>query len=176
VRQLADRARIERFMEALGRAAPSAVRVYLVGGTTAVLLGWRTSTVDVDLVMRPESDALLRAIPKLKDDLQINVELASPADFIPVPDGWEDRGRFIRDVHRVSFYHYDLYAQALAKLERGHQRDLEDVRAMIDRSLIDPERVLAYFDRIEPMLYRFPAVDPRSFRAAVERMTGRGAL
>ena len=50
-------------------------------------MGWLASTVDVDFVMRPEDDALLRAIPSLKDGLQVNVEMASPADFIPVPAG-----------------------------------------------------------------------------------------
>ncbi|MGH8594400.1 MAG: hypothetical protein ACREV3_11235 [Gammaproteobacteria bacterium] len=49
-------------MEAFGRAAGRDVRIYLVGGTTAVLMGWRASTIDVDFVMRPEDDALLRAI------------------------------------------------------------------------------------------------------------------
>jgi hypothetical protein len=33
--------------------------------------------------MRPESDELLRAIPKLKETLNINVELASPDQFMP---------------------------------------------------------------------------------------------
>lgn len=80
------------------------MRVYLVGGATAVLLGWRGTTIDVDLVMRPEDDALLRAIPALKEELQIKVELASPADFIPVPPGWEDRGTFIGQVGRVVFF------------------------------------------------------------------------
>jgi hypothetical protein len=161
-------------MDALADAATSPVRVYLVGGTTAVLLGWRESTVDVDLVMRPEDDTLLRAIQRLKETLHVNVELASPADFIPVPDGWEDRGRFIRDARRVAFYHFDLYAQALAKVERGHERDLEDVRAMLERQLIRPERAIEYFDRIEPHLYRFPAIDQASFRTAVERAFARG--
>jgi len=168
VRELADRERIERFMVALGDAATSNVRVYLVGGTTAVLIGWRASTVDVDMVMEPEDGRLLHAISELKNSLQINVELASPADFIPVLPGWEDRSRFIKDVGRVAFYHYDLYAQALAKVERGHRQDLEDVRAMIDRKLIEPARAIEYFGRMEPELYRFPAIDPASFREAVE--------
>lgn len=170
MRELAERERIERFMEALGRDARTSVRVYLVGGTTAVLMGWRASTVSVDLVMRPEDDTLLRAIPALKNTLEINVELSSPADFIPVPPGWEERSTFVRDVHRVAFYHFDLYAQALAKVERGHRQDLEDVRAMIDRGLVDRGRAVDYFGRIEPDLYRFPAIDPPSFRKAVEEM------
>jgi hypothetical protein len=45
---------------------------------------------------------------------------------------------------------------------------LADVREMLKRGLIEPSRTLAYFARIEPGLYRYPAVDPPSFRHAVE--------
>ena len=172
MRALADRERIQRLMEAFGRVARRDLRIYLVGGATAVLHGWRPTTIDVDLVMRPEDDTLLRAIPDLKEGLQINVELASPLDFIPVPPGWEDRGTFICQTGRVGFFHFDLYAQALAKVERGHRQDLADVREMIARELIDRSRALEYFARIEPELYRFPALDAPSFRRAVEEAFG----
>jgi hypothetical protein len=155
-------------MEALARAADRELDVYLVGGTTAVLMGWRPSTIDVDLVIQPEDDALLRAIPELKERLQVNVELASPLDFIPVPPGWEDRSPVIARIGRVRFHHFDLYAQALAKLERGHRQDVADVREMLRRGLVGPEQLLAYFDRIEPELYRYPAIDPPTFRRAVQ--------
>jgi hypothetical protein len=36
----------------------------------------------------------------------------------------------------VRFLHHDLYAQALAKLERGHDRDLDDVDQMLARGLV----------------------------------------
>jgi hypothetical protein len=71
-------------------------------------------------------------------------------------------------VGRVAFDHFDLYAQALAKVERGHRHDLADVHEMTARGLIDPRHALAYFARMEPELYRFPAIDPPSFRRAVE--------
>ena len=87
MRELADRGRIEAFLKALARAATTSTEVFLVGGTTAVLYGWRASTIDIDLVMRPESDGMLRAIPALKERLEVNVELASPDQFIPVPAG-----------------------------------------------------------------------------------------
>ena len=159
-------------MEALDAAARAPARVYFTGGGTAVLLGWRDSTIDVDLKLLPEHDDLLRAIPELKDRLHINVELASPADFIPVLPGWEDRSPFVAQLTRLSFYHFDLYAQALAKVERGHTQDLADVREMLARGLIRPAEALAYFDRIEPQLYRFPAIHGPSFRRAVEEMFG----
>jgi uncharacterized nucleotidyltransferase DUF6036 len=172
MREVADAERIQRLMRALGAQAEREGAVYFTGGATAVLLGWRKSTIDVDILFAPESDALMRAIPRLKEDLRINVELASPADFIPVPAGWEDRSPFVAREGNLSFFHYDPYSQALAKLERAHALDLEDVRELIERELVDPGRALSYFQEIEPELYRFPALDPRGFRERVEEVLG----
>lgn len=68
MRELATIAAIDRFFRALGAAASKPSRIYVTGGVTAVLLGFRASTLDVDLKMVPESDDLLRAIPRLKED------------------------------------------------------------------------------------------------------------
>ena len=168
MRALADIDRIRRFMEALATHAREDARVYFTGGATAVLSGWRHSTIDVDVKLVPEQDALLRAIPSLKDSLQLNVELASPADFIPVPPGWEARSPFIAQHGRLSFHHFDLYSQALAKAERGHAQDVVDVREMLRRGLVDRGRALEYFGLIEAELYRYPAIDPAAFRRAAE--------
>jgi hypothetical protein len=43
---------------------------------------------------------------------------------------------------------------------------------MIASELIDPADALAQFTSIEPELYRFPAIDPPSFRRAVEELFG----
>ena len=168
VRSVSDRARIECVMEAFARAGAREMTIYLVGGTTAVLLGWRDSTAAVDFVVQPEDDALLRALPALKDRLEVNLELASPLDFIPVPEGWEERSPLIRRIGDVSFRHFDPYAQVLAKLERGHAQDLTDAREMLARGLVDGKRLREYFATIEPRLYRFPAIDAPSFRRAVD--------
>ena len=168
MRALADAERIRRFMRVLGGEAAEDGAVYLTGGATAVLLGWRASTLDVDILPIPEQESLLRAVPRLKDELKVNVELASPRDFVPVPSGWEDRSLFEARQSRLSFYHFDPYSQTLAKLERGHAQDLEDVRAFVERGLVDPERALAYLREIEDELFRYPAVDPVSFRRRVE--------
>jgi len=148
-------------------AARGESRVYLTGGASAVLLEWRESTIDVDLKIEPERDEVLRAIPELKDLLEINIELASPGDFIPELPGWRDRSPFIVKEGDLFFHHYDFYSQALSKLERRHARDLEDVRQMHARGLIDPARLREFFTAIESQLYRYPAIDPRAFRSAV---------
>ena len=168
MRELADADRIRRFMRALGEEGQSPARIYFTGGATAVLYGWRESTIDVDILIVPDEDRLFRAIPRLKERLHLNVELASPLDFIPVRPDWEDRSPFIEREGQVAFHHFDLYAQALAKLERGHSQDLDDVRALVERRLIEPDRAREYFAAIEPRLYRYPALDPNSFRRSVE--------
>src|SRR3989442_8914491 len=168
MRQRVTSARLQQLMQALGESAKSAVRVFLVGGATSVLLGWRDSTIDVDLKVVPESDELLRKVPELKERLQINIELASPDDFIPELPGWQERSRFVGQEGKITFFHYDFYAQALAKIERGHTLDMQDLSEMISRGLIEPKRLLGLFYSIEDQLYRYPAVDASSFRRKVE--------
>ncbi|MBI4484826.1 MAG: hypothetical protein HY655_02335 [Acidobacteria bacterium] len=168
-----DAGRLHALMRHLGAAARRPGRVYLTGGATAVLEGWRPSTIDIDLKMVPDQDELFRAIPRLKDELSINVELASPADFIPELPGWDARSRAIRTEGVLTFCHYDFYAQALAKIERGHAIDIEDVEQMIRRGLIEPPRLIEFFDAIERDLVRYPAIDPRSFRRAAEEIVAR---
>ncbi len=160
-------------MRALGTAAKRRGDCYLAGGTTAVLLGWRSTTIDVDIALVPVQDELLRAIPAIKEQLQVNVELASPGDFIPLPEGWQERSPSVGREGKLGFHHFDPYSQALSKLERGHERDLRDVRAMLDRGLIEQQRLEVLFDEIEPQLYRFPAIDPPSFRLRVETVSRR---
>ena len=74
---------------------------------------------------------------------------------------------------RVSFHHFDLYAQALSKIERGHAQDVEDVREMLRRGLVERGGLLTYFEAIASRLYRYPALDPVSFRRAVEAAVAR---
>jgi hypothetical protein len=167
-----DPERIRRFMQAVGRATEKPVRIYFTGGATALLLGWRELTIDVDIKIDPEEDSVFRALPKLKEDLSMNIELASPADFIPPLPGWEPRSPFIESQGKAQFFHYDLYSQALAKIERGHRQDIEDVQEMLKRKLIDRLELERLFGEIEPRLYRYPALDPADFRSKVEEVIG----
>lgn len=154
-------------MRELGKRAQHTSRVYFTGGTTAVLLGWRDATIDIDLRFDPEFDELYRAIPILKERLAINVELASPSDFIPLLPGWEGRSQFIGREGLIDYYHYDPYSQALSKIERSHDQDVKDVEEMLRRGMIETGKLLSLYKSIEPQLYRYPSIDPDSFGAAV---------
>jgi hypothetical protein len=173
MRRVAQREDIERFMTVLGREGRNPARLYFTGGATAVLLGWRGSTIDVDIHIEPEDDGLLRALPELKENLELNVELACPAHFIPELPGWRERSLFIAHEGKLSFFHYDLYSQALAKIERGHALDVSDVEQLFRRGYIEAEQLKNLFEAIMPALYRYPAIDPPAFRNAVEALIER---
>jgi hypothetical protein len=164
----ADLRKIERLMEQLGREARGPGGIYFTGGVTAVLHGWRASTVDADLSFDPEPPGIFEAIARLKNQLDVNIELASPADFVPELSDWRGQSLFIARHGQVDFFHYDLRAQALAKLERGHERDLKDVRSMFDAKLVDAPTLRAAFASLRPALLRYPAIDESSFADKVE--------
>lgn len=163
-----DITRLQAFMAAMGHNTKGGGRIYLTGGATALLHGWRPMTVDVDMKADPEPAGYFEAIATLKNTLSLNIELARPADFIPELPRWRERCLFIARHGQIDFYHYDPYSQALSKLERGHTRDLADVEAMLRDGLIEKKRLLDLFTEIEPWLIRYPALDPESFRGIVE--------
>ena len=109
-------------------------------------------------------------IPRLKEELDLNVELAAPAGLHSAAAGWEERSPLIRVEGKLAFHHFDPIAQALSKAERGHEQDREDVRQLIASGLVDPAAAMAQFEAIEPELFRYPALDPASFRQAVEEL------
>lgn len=173
MRGLSGREQVERFMRALGQVVRHPTRVYLTGGASAVLLGWRETTIDIDLTFVPEADEVFQAIAHLKDELGINVELVAPSHFIPPLPGWETRSGFIRQEGPVSYYHYDFYSQALAKIERAHAQDERDVAEMLTSGVVETARLLALFETIAPDLHRYPALDPESFRRSLKNTLAR---
>lgn len=168
-----DEPRIRALARELARVARGPVRIYLTGGSTAVLQGWRETTIDVDLRLEPEADELLRALPALKESLKVNIELASPPDFIPELPGWRERSPFVFREGSVDVHHFDLYSQALSKIERGFEQDLDDVRAMFGTGLVGPDLLRELYEAIAPELYRYPAIDPPAFRRKLEVATPR---
>lgn len=162
-------------MQALGRETTGPGRVYLTGGTSAVLVGWRDSTVDVDLKADPEPGRFFEALARLKDDLDLNIELAAPSDFIPELPSWRERSVLIGRFGSLEFFHYDFYSQALAKIQRGHERDLADVREMLERGYVRTAELKRLFEAIVPRMLRYPALEPEAFRDRLDEFLASAA-
>ncbi len=170
-----DEPSIRALARRLARVASGPVRIYLTGGATAVLEGWRQATIDIGLRFEPEGDELLRELPALKESLGVNIQLVSPPDFIPELPEWRERSPLALREGNVDVHHFDLYSQALSKIERGFKQDLDDVREMIGRELVEPARLLDLFEAIKPELYRYPAIDPPAFHQKVVKALARPA-
>src|SRR6266404_6137041 len=164
---------LKRFMQELAGAARSPGKVYFTGGATALLLGFRDQTIDIDLKLDPEPAGVFEAIALLKSRLDLNVELASPDDFIPPASDWRERSRHIVSIGQLEFFHYDFALQALAKLERGHAQDLEDVSSFLVGGFVTAAELRNTFAQIKPNLVRYPAIDPRQFKRKVEDFLGK---
>ncbi len=169
MRRRLDRAALRELMRALARSAPrrGSYRVFLVGGGTAVLLGFRDATVDADLYCA--RNEVFRSIQEIKERLRLNVELVRPEDFVPPVEGTDGRHVFIETISNVAFYHYDPYAQMLAKIVRGFRKDLEDAENFVARGLVDAERFRALVHAVPESEYRrYPALSRPSVLDAVD--------
>ena len=169
MRSATDKAKLLEFIQQIGATAQGPGRVYLVGGSTALLLGIRDQTIDIDIKLDPEPKAIFESIAILKERLQTNVELASPDQFLPTLPGWQSRSEFIAKSGPVEFYHYDFYAQTLAKILRGHTTDLADARALVQLGKVVPSRLNDLFQKIKPDLIRYPGINALEFEARVGR-------
>lgn len=169
LRQETDKAKTEEFLEYLGKHIKTGGILYLTGGASAVLIGWRDRTVDIDCKFDPEPQGIYEALQQVKEELNINVELASPDHFIPPLPDWAKRSQFIGKFGKLEVYHYDFYSQALAKIERGLQRDLEDVESMVQHGLIERKKVVEFFQKIVSDLMKYPGIDQKAFLKKVER-------
>ena len=156
-------------MRELARAAPAgeSFRVYLLGGGTAVLSGWRTATVDADLYA--DDDAVFRDIQGIKERLGLNIEFARPEHFVPPLAGSAGRHVFIERVRDVEFYQYDPYAQLLSKVVRGFRKDLLDAERFVASGMVDPARFRELVEGIPDAAYaRYPNLSRLAVEEAVD--------
>jgi len=156
-------------MEALARSAPAGeiFRVCIVGGGTAVLAGWRPSTIDVDLY--GDRDDVFRAIQAIKERLDLNIEYARPEQFVPPLAGSERRHVFIDRVGDVEFFHYDPYAQLLSKIVRGFRKDLLDARHFLQSGMVDADTFRTLVHRIPAGAYaKYPNLSQDAVNSAVD--------
>jgi hypothetical protein len=168
MRKRVTRETLHSFMGELAKAAESPGKVYFTGGATALLLGFREQTLDLDIKLDPEPKGAFEAIARLKNELDLNIELASPDNFIPPGPNWRWNSRHIATFGPLEFFHYDFALQALSKLERGYAQDLEDVTNFLRGGFVTPEELREKFTEIEPDLIRYPALEPVRFKFKID--------
>jgi len=137
MRQRVGREEIERFLIQVGRIRQPG-RLYLTGGAALVHQGIRPGqTLDIDIHITIDPANLTTQIAQLKQKMNINIEFASPGDFIPLPTQWEARSEFIKRYDQVDVFYFDWYSIALSKMQRANQQDVVDVQLLVRQGCVD---------------------------------------
>lgn len=158
---------LQTFMESVGTKLKKNATFYLTGGSTAILFGIRKGTIDIDIA--GDMDELFSHIPKLKEQLKINIELAKPTDFVPSLKGEEQRHILIGDYGKATFMHFDPYAQAFSKIVRGHKTDVSDVKALVESNLVNLKELQSLVKEIPDADFaRYPRLNREAIEKAVD--------
>lgn len=164
-----DRKAIEAFLQQLGRSYRKPGRLYLVGGAALIHANVRPGfTQDIDIQVAGSNEGeLIVAIQRLIQQMQINIEFASPKDFIPLPSQWEAHAQFVGRYGSIDVFYFDFYSIALSKMERGNSRDIEDVKLLVQQKRITlPELDRAYQEVLAQLgKGRYPKITPERFAA-----------
>ncbi len=162
-----DKKAIESFLQQLGRTFRKQGRLYLVGGAALVHAGVRpgfTQDIDIQVGGANEGD-LIVTIQRLIQQMQINIEFASPKDFIPLPSQWEAHSQYLGRYGSIDVFYFDFYSIALSKIERGATRDIEDVKLLVQQKRITLDELDAAYQEVLAQLGkgRYPKITPERF-------------
>ena len=130
-----------------------------------------TSTISFEVDDR-DHGAFIEAVRDLKERLALNIEEASPADFIPLPSGYRERSPFIGRYGQLEVFHFDLYSTALSKIERGTEGDLDDVLSLLRNGRIEFADLAGCFEEIM-VRYATESIkqDPAEYRRKFDILT-----
>lgn len=166
---LTTRDRLREYLTAVVAAFPHPGRLYLIGETSQLFEGWRewVDAVEVAGEVEPEhAGKLSEAIHSVAVRLGVEVIEESPADVIPLPDGYAERAiPILSPAGPLHLFHFDPYSVAYRFIARGDEPDYHLVLMYLSHGWLH----MAEMDsRLEHLLPRFTSEtiqqDPAEFR------------
>lgn len=137
---------IQEFFERLGTRCPDQATLQVIGGSALILLGSARETLDIDYVGDDtHKDDFQIVIEEVANELGLDAEPVPIERFVPLPKGSEHRSIHMGQFGNVSVFIFDPYSIALSKLDRGSDRDLDDLVFLIQHHQItegELERIL----------------------------------
>lgn len=168
MRPTVDKAEIERFLRTFGQQYRKPGRLYIAGGAALVHAGIRSGRTQ-DIYIEVTDGNMLFTIDQLKHRLHLNIEIASPRDFMPVPTQWEAMSQYVGRYGDIEVFYFGFYSIALSKIDRGTTRDLQDVQLLVQQKAIDLPTLDGAFQDVMSQVQtsqgrmRYPRFDPTAF-------------
>jgi hypothetical protein len=152
---------ISRLDAAFGRPG----RLFFIGESTHLYEGWRAWTRQIEFtadVSMGDRGEFSRIVAALRADLGVPIFDESPADVIPLPDGFEDRARPVRgpsasgssapQVTHLTLHHFDPYSVCFRYIARGDEPDYHLVLTYVEHGWVTLDELN---ERLEALLPRF---------------------
>jgi Nucleotidyltransferase of unknown function (DUF6036) len=101
--------------------------------------------------------------------MNINIEFASPGDFLPLPTQWETRSEFIKRYHQVDVFYFDWYSITLSKMQRANRQDVLDVQLLVRQGCVEVHELDRLYQDVlakigqPPYDQLFPNLSPQQF-------------
>ena len=138
-----------QFVTKLDAAFGRPGRVFLIGESTHVYEGWRAWTRHIEFtadVSSADRGEFSRMVATLGADLGVPIVDESPADVIPLPDGFEERARPARSpsangsctppVTHLTLFHFDPYSVCFRYIARGDEPDYHLVLTYVEHGWV----------------------------------------
>lgn len=155
------------WVTAVGHAVRRPARLYLMAATSHLAEGWREGVPRVDAAGPPDL-AGPAGMAAAATGLPLRWE--SPADVIPLPDGWEERARpaaapLQAAARPLDVWHFDPYSVVLRLVARGDEADYATALAYLQHGWVEWARLEALLADVVPRFTNATlAQDPAEFR------------
>ncbi|HET8844129.1 MAG TPA: hypothetical protein VFN35_21865 [Ktedonobacteraceae bacterium] len=153
-----SRASVEQFLQGLSRLARQYSRLYLAGEAALVHLGLRPGTSnDIDVVIETSDEQEMHmALQHCMQALRINIRFSSPEDIVPVPWQWNEQARPIATYGSIETFYFDLPSLALSKIALANERELYDVRLMLQQGVVSLDDLDNTYLEVQPRMGKKP--------------------
>jgi len=167
--------RLRDFLTRLDTEFARPGQLYLVGESTQVFEGWRRWSPQIEFtadVAEQDRADFSRITGELAREMAIAVWEESPAQLVPLPDGYEDRARPARgELKHLSLFHFDSYSVAFRFVARGDEPDYHLVLTYLEQGWIVLEEMDSLLEGLLPrMTMETIAQDPAEFRRKYKGM------
>lgn len=154
---------IRNFLHRLSQQYSQPVKLYLLGGSALCFLGNPRRTVDIDCVVEFSTNEFMNTVEAVAADLQVEVEIISIDEFIPLPSNTTARHYSLEKFGSIEVFIYDPYSIALSNLARGFDTDIQDVLFLLQHDIIEIGTLAKFVEDTIPVAWDYD-IDPNDLR------------
>jgi hypothetical protein len=162
---------IRQFLEQLSRHYSQPITLYLLGGSALCFLGNPRRTVDIDCAVDNPPEGFEAAIEEVANDLNLEVEILSLDEFIPLPAEAPKRHQLVGKFGSLEVHIFDPYSIAISKIARGFETDIQDTLFLLNNDVISFDKLAQFVNSAALIAWDYD-IDPKEMRRHLNVVKG----